>query len=474
MKTVKKALCALLCLILLAGTAGCFGGKRQTGGDEKYDDIDPNIKLSLTFKHMWPEHEDVVKSLIAGFNKKFPNVTVTPSVTPYTQILQVLQASYISGELPNVYVYFTHYMTPMVSASDGVMAGTLNSLRNDIIGDFIQPDAWELGNIKGKYYSVPLRANGMVVFYNKTLFAEKGWTKPDTFQDFEALLKVISRTTGLTPLAAGGRDAQITYLTNALGLFTGILDGSVEEPGYAVSRLKPDDVDTDDTAVLIYEKIRKWYEADFFGKNAIAVSATGSTMEFTGRRAAMVFASNNGIGDIAPLMPNDEIGVFAIPAPAVISDTVKYAYGGYEGLSYNPTASEDHIKVSLQFIKYLAGKEAQQIMADRAQSVIVNKDVVYHSATLQAFANELKYVGAYTMGSDYITGTHSAGNEGIVSMYIAGLSTLSAKQVIRQINDNVYADMQDPLINDPTVDWYPRQNEKKSFDRAWLYTNLDG
>ena len=471
MRTMKKALCALLCLMLFAAAAGCGNRTPPIGGDEDYD-IDPNIKLTLTFKHMWPEHEGTMESLIAGFNKKFPNVTVKPTITPYDQVQQVLQASFISGDLPNVYTFYTHYMTPMVVASDGVMAGTLNNLRNDIIDDFIQPDAWEMGRIYGNYYSVPFRATGVLVFYNKTLFAEKGWTKPETFQAFEQLLINISHTTSLIPLATGGSDGEISYLVNAMSLFANVLDGSVNEPGYAVGRLEPDSMDTDDTAVLIYEKIRKWYEADFFGKGAIAVSGTGSVMEFTNRRAAMVFANNNSMGNIAALMPNDEIGVFAIPAPAAISDTVKYVFGGYDGLSYNPGASEDHIKVSLQFIKYLVGKEAQQIMADRAQSVVVNKGVVYHSATLQSFAHELQYVGAYSMGTDFVTGTYSADNAGLISRYIAGLSPQTAKQVIAKINENVYRDMQDALINDPIVDWYPRQSPKKTYDRAWLYTDL--
>ena len=71
-----------------------------------------------------------------------------------------------------------------------------------------------------------------------------------------------------TPLAAGGKEHQITYLINAMSLFCSVMDGSVDEPGYAVGRLEPDE--SDNTSVLIYEKVHDWYAADYFGKGAAA------------------------------------------------------------------------------------------------------------------------------------------------------------------------------------------------------------
>ena len=182
----------------------------------------------------------------------------------------------------------------------------------------------------------------------------------------------------------------------------------------------------------------------------------------------MVFANVNNLGDITSIMPNDQIDAFAIPAPEVISDEVKYVFGGYDGISYSPVASKDEMAASLMLIRYLVSDEVQQILADRTQSIIVNKIVEYHDATYAAFAEEYKYVGAYATGIDYMTGDHSAGNNTIMSAYIAGTSGLTAAETIKLLNDNVYMDMQDTLINDPPVDWYPRQNPKKDFDRSWL------
>lgn len=73
--------------------------------------------------HMWPEHEQVMNQLISKFEGENPGVHVSISINPYDKIEQVLQTAQMSGELPNVYTFYTHYMTPLVSATDGVLAG---------------------------------------------------------------------------------------------------------------------------------------------------------------------------------------------------------------------------------------------------------------------------------------------------------------------------------------------------------------
>ena len=112
-------------------------------------------------------------------------------------------------------------------------------------------------------------------------------------------------------------------------------------------------------------------------------------------------------------------------------------------------------------------KNVKKQLALRVLSTAALVAMVSSIATA-AFAEEYKYVGAYATGIDYMTGDHSAGNNTIMSAYIAGTSGLTAAETIKLLNDNVYMDMQDTLINDPPVDWYPRQNPKKDFDRSWL------
>lgn len=471
---MKKLIAILLCVLtgmlaIFSVACGDSGTNNPSENGEPTGELDPNTEVNITFMHMWPEHETTMNRLIAIFESQNPNIHITTSVTTYDKMEQSLQSAYIAGEMPNVYTFYTHYMNPLVSSSDGVMAGSLNGLHDKIADNFLQSSSWEMGKFNGNYYSAPFRITAEAIFYNKTIFEQNGWNVPTSFEEFEALLKKINDTGKYIPLSAGGREGQITYIINAMNLFCAILDGAVEEEGYQLGRLEPDY--EDNTGALIYDKVKKWYGDGYFGKNAIGVTKQGAIQKFTaqeGTKAAMLFANVTNIGDISSTM-SDEVGLFAIPAPAAISDQVKYVYGGFDGLSYSPNATNDQKLASIKLIEFLTSQQAQQIIVDQMQSITVLKGVEYHSETYKAFSEEVKYVGAYATSPDYVTGALSAMNEGIIQNYITGNSAYtSALDMIKKLNENTYADMQDFLLNSPVKDWMPRQNAKKDYDKNWL------
>src|SRR5215211_7199831 len=45
------------------------------------------------------------------------------------------------------------------------------------------PWALDLGKVDGKLYSIPNEVETLVLYYNKTLFEEKGWTPPKTIDE---------------------------------------------------------------------------------------------------------------------------------------------------------------------------------------------------------------------------------------------------------------------------------------------------
>jgi ABC-type sugar transport system permease subunit/ABC-type glycerol-3-phosphate transport system substrate-binding protein len=61
-------------------------------------------------------------------------------------------------------------------------------------------DRWERG---GRVYALPYTHAVWVIFYNEALFAERGWTKPKTWDEFFALCDRI-RATGLAPMTLPG------------------------------------------------------------------------------------------------------------------------------------------------------------------------------------------------------------------------------------------------------------------------------
>lgn len=54
------------------------------------------------------------------------------------------------------------------------------------------PWALNLGKVDGKLYSLPDQMETLILYYNKTLFAEKGWQPPKTMDELMALAKTIA------------------------------------------------------------------------------------------------------------------------------------------------------------------------------------------------------------------------------------------------------------------------------------------
>lgn len=84
------------------------------------------------------------------------------------------------------------------------------------------PSVLDAGKIDGKYYGIPLRGmQPVVIFYNKTMFAENGQRPPESYDD---LLKLVDFFKGknIQPFALGGLDMWpelmwLEYLVDRIG-----------------------------------------------------------------------------------------------------------------------------------------------------------------------------------------------------------------------------------------------------------------
>jgi raffinose/stachyose/melibiose transport system substrate-binding protein len=67
------------------------------------------------------------------------------------------------------------------------------------------PWALDLGRVDGTLYSLPTQQETVVVYYNKTLFDEKGWSLPKTLDELTALSEQIAAD-GIIPFAHGNQE----------------------------------------------------------------------------------------------------------------------------------------------------------------------------------------------------------------------------------------------------------------------------
>ncbi|MFI9153849.1 ABC transporter substrate-binding protein [Streptomyces sp. NPDC053367] len=158
-------------------------------------------------------------------------------------------------------------------------------IENDSVlkGGFL-PSVLAAGDLKGRHYGVPMRGmQPVILFYNKTVFAEQGLKPPTTWDqllDNNTKLK----KAGITPFALGGSDIWpelmwLEYLVDRLGgpeVFKRIQDGDAEGWG--------------DPAVLrAAEMVKELVDDGAFGSKFTSVSYVngGAPAVFARGKAAM-------------------------------------------------------------------------------------------------------------------------------------------------------------------------------------------
>lgn len=129
----------------------------------------------------------IIDNTIAAFNEKGgPKVDATIQPETWT----ATQTALAGGAGPDA------VLTPGPTfAVELAKAGQIVALDDYVAqygwADIFQPWALELGRVDGKLYSIPSEIETVVLYYNKTLFEEQGWTPPTTIDELVALADTV-------------------------------------------------------------------------------------------------------------------------------------------------------------------------------------------------------------------------------------------------------------------------------------------
>lgn len=140
-------------------------------------------KATITFWNAYnvtdPENQTLLNKVIPAFQKKYPNITVKSQNIPYNSLLQKLIATVAGGAGPDVVRTDIIWMPQL--AKIGALVPT-----DDIVGQRkgeFYPGPMATCFYKGKYYGLPLDTNTRVIFYDKTLLSQAGFSQPPTTSD---------------------------------------------------------------------------------------------------------------------------------------------------------------------------------------------------------------------------------------------------------------------------------------------------
>lgn len=307
---------------------------------DDYTDLTASIKF---LHHKTDRQEDgTMDSMIAAFNEKFPNITVTTeAVTDYAEDALLRLSTGDWGDIMFI---------PAVDKTDlstyFMPLDTLDNLSKEL--NFV--DAWEFG---GNCYGIPYMANAQGVLYNKSVFESAGITElPTTPDELIEDLQLIKDNTDAIPLytnyaagwTMGAWDAYVGIVSNGDNTYMNQKLVHTAEPftnpgdgtgAYSVYKILYDAVEQglieDDYTTTDWEGCK-----GMLNRGEIGVMVLGS----------WAYAQMQEAGD----KPED---VGYMPFPITVNGTQYVSAGGDYNYGINVNSSDENKLASLVFVKWM-------------------------------------------------------------------------------------------------------------------------
>ena len=193
-------------------------------------------------------------------------------------------SSYLQGTPNDLATWFSGYRLQFFAAQG--LLDPIDDVWDKIGGNFNDAAKSLSKGIDGKYYLVPIYNYPWVVFYNKSVFASKGYQVPKTWDDFIALAKQMQKDK-LIPLAFAEKDGW-----PALGMFD-ILNLRINGYDYHMQLMQHKVPWTDKGVTSVFTQ---WQELmPYLQKGANGRIWQDSAKALENKQAGMMFQGSNQV-----------------------------------------------------------------------------------------------------------------------------------------------------------------------------------
>ena len=364
---ISVLLLVTLCLNLFAMSActpAADEGNKNADFVVPETGFDTETPITITFYHTMGQNlREVLDRYIVEFNKIYPNITVQhEQVGGYDDVRDQIKTEIAVGGQPNIaYCYPDHValynLAKAPVAMDSLIASEISVNRADgtteIIGltqaqkdDFIEGYYNEgKGFGDDKMYTMPLSKSTEVLYYNKTYFEANNIPVPTTWDELEAVCKLIKeKEPNSIPL---GYDSESNWFITMC-----------EQMGSDYTSANGEHFLFDNaTNHEFVKKFRDWYQKGYVTTQELSggyTSALFTKNEGEVGKSYMSIGSSAGASHQRPTKVNGEypfeVGIATVPqqnaaAPKVISQ-------GPSLVIFNKTNSQEVI-ASWLFVKFL-------------------------------------------------------------------------------------------------------------------------
>jgi multiple sugar transport system substrate-binding protein len=212
-------------------------------------------------------------------------------------------SNYLQGTPDSLATWFAGYRLQFFAAQ-GLLT-PLDDVWDKIGGNFNDAAKSLSKGLDGHYYLVPIYNYPWVVFYNKSVFAKKGYTVPATWDDYVTLLKKM-KTDGIVPQAFADKDGW-----PALGTFD-ILNLRINGYDYHIKLMKHQVPWTDPGVTKVFDQ---WREIMPYMQSA----ANGRTWQdgakaLENKQAGLMFQGSNQVAANYDPKNLDDLDFFVYPS----------------------------------------------------------------------------------------------------------------------------------------------------------------
>jgi len=139
-----------------------------------------------------------------AFQSANPGIRLQTTQKPLDTIARVTQTAVQAGKGPDVIITGGPALAAAYARAGNVLALDEYAARYGW-DKKILPWALDAGRLEGKLYSLPMSYESMILYYNKSLFTDKGWSVPKSRADLEAIA-TDAMAQGIIPFAAGNAE----------------------------------------------------------------------------------------------------------------------------------------------------------------------------------------------------------------------------------------------------------------------------
>lgn len=336
-KALLATAAAVASAVVLAGCSSNTGGGSDATADH-------NLSASISYAFWDVNQKPAMEALIKDFNKEYPNIKVTPQITPYQNYFTKLQTQGSSKTLPDV--FWMNGPNFQLYASNGLL---------EPVSSAIEPSNYpkaldDLYTWDGKQYGVPKDFDTIGVYYNKAVFDKAGVAYPTadwTWDEFHQKAKEISdklKAQGVYGVASGLSGGQEMYYDTILQAGGYIVSKDGKKSGY-------DDPKTIEGLQFVRDLV-----ADGSSPTPSQLSDTPQDQWFINGKSAMIWSGTWLNSELLASPIKSTIALAPLPKGERQATVI-------HGLANVVAKDSKNKAAAIAFQNYLGGKEAAETQA---------------------------------------------------------------------------------------------------------------